>query len=81
MHAPLNHTPTGRTMNPHATRGKPAMTENDDHRIVSRDNPDGSRLIVSVRRDPETDAMTDDELINQWQQTINEHRDQQDRPA
>ncbi|KOV86084.1 MULTISPECIES: hypothetical protein [unclassified Streptomyces] len=46
------------------------MTENGDHRLVSRDYDDGSRYIAIVRRDPETDQLTDDQIITglkQWQ--------------
>ena len=40
------------------------MTENDDdHRIVSREFENGDRHIAVVRRTPETDQLSDDQII------------------
>lgn len=62
MYAPLTLVITGRTLNAHA-EGDPAMAENDDHRIVSRDDDNGTRHIAIVRRAPDTDHLTDNEII------------------
>ena len=40
------------------------MTESSDYRVVSCYDDDGdSRYIASVKRSPETDAMTDEQII------------------
>ncbi|MFE2384476.1 hypothetical protein [Streptomyces misionensis] len=39
------------------------MAENGDHRIVTRDSPDGSRYIAALQRTPETDQLSDDQVI------------------
>lgn len=39
------------------------MAENDDHRIVSREDADGTRHTALVRRSPETDQLSDGEII------------------
>jgi len=44
------------------------MPENDDHRLVSRETADGTRHIALVRRSPETDQLSDDQIIADLQQ-------------
>ncbi|SEC03265.1 hypothetical protein SAMN04490357_1010 [Streptomyces misionensis] len=44
------------------------MAENDDHRIVSRENPDGTRHIAALQRTPETDQLSDDQIITSLQE-------------
>ena len=39
------------------------MTGNDDHRLVSREDEDGTRYIAVVRRSPETDQLSDDQIL------------------
>ena len=53
------------------------MAESSDYRIASGYDGD-TRYIVSVKRSPETDAMTDDELITRFRQAIRENQEQQD---
>ena len=46
------------------------MADDKDFRIISRDSPDGSRVIAAVRDSGETDK-TDDEILDalsQWKQ-------------
>ncbi|MFF7130014.1 hypothetical protein [Streptomyces sp. NPDC008240] len=42
------------------------MTERDGHRLVEYETDEGSRIIMSFRRDPEIDAMTDEDLIREY---------------
>ncbi|WP_318205360.1 hypothetical protein [Streptomyces sp. SCL15-4] len=44
------------------------MAENDDYRTVIREDEDGTRHIAIVRRDPETDQLTDDQIITDLQE-------------
>lgn len=53
------------------------MAESSDFRTVSREDGD-TRYIVTVPRTPETDAMTDDELINRLIEVHQRHTPQQD---
>lgn len=50
------------------------MTENDDHRLVSREDEDGTRHIAALRRTPETDQLTDDQIITDLQQWRAKHQ-------
>ena len=54
------------------------MAENDDHRLVRREDENGTRFIVSVHRNPETDAMTDDELIDRFIELHRRHTQERD---
>ncbi|MGW5429981.1 hypothetical protein ACWET9_22625 [Streptomyces sp. NPDC004059] len=53
------------------------MTENDDHRLVSREDDDGTYQAAVVRRTPETDQLTDDEIIT----SLEQWRAKRDHPA
>ena len=39
-----------------------------EFRVIEYREPDDTRVIAALHRTPETDAMTDDELIAQWQE-------------
>ncbi|MFI5687861.1 hypothetical protein [Streptomyces sp. NPDC051636] len=54
------------------------MAESSEYRVASSDYNGDTRYIVSVKRTPETDAMTDEELIARFRQGIREHEEQQD---
>lgn len=53
------------------------MAENDDHRIVSRQDEDGTYHAAILRRSPETDQLSDDEIITGLEQW----RAKRDHPA
>lgn len=63
------------------------MTDNKTHRIVSHETKDGTRTIAVVHRTPETDQLTDDEIITQleeWKakrQRVDAPRDRWPMPA
>ncbi|MEU5596853.1 hypothetical protein [Streptomyces sp. NPDC020298] len=62
------------------------MAESDDtHRIVKYENDEGARIIMSIRRDPETDAMTDEDLIREYgtrlEADLRKHRNEKPGPA
>lgn len=52
------------------------MAENNDYRTVIREDDDGTRHIALVRRDPETDQLTDDQIIT----SLKEWRAKREQP-
>jgi hypothetical protein len=50
-------------MNTHPRGGKPAVAESSDYRVIEWWPNKDQRNIVALLRTPETDAMTDEELI------------------
>lgn len=44
------------------------MAENDDRRIVTHEDADGTRHTAVTRRTPETDQLTDDQIITSLQE-------------
>jgi hypothetical protein len=45
------------------------MTEHDDHRIVSREDDDGTRYTITVPHTPWNDQLSDDQIVssvNEW---------------
>lgn len=50
------------------------MTGNNDHRLVSHETPDGTRYIAVTRRTPETDQLSDDQIITDLQQWKAQHQ-------
>lgn len=59
------------------------MAESDKYRLVSRENPDGTRHIAIARRDPENDQLTDDQIITsllEWKAKRHQDRDRWPMP-
>jgi hypothetical protein len=44
------------------------MTENDDHRLVEREDEDGTYRAAILRRTPENDQLSDDQIITSLQE-------------
>jgi hypothetical protein len=56
------------------------MTEHDDHRIVSREDEDGTRHIAIVRRSPETDQLSDNDIITSLEEWRAKQPQQENAP-
>lgn len=45
-------------------------TDSDEYRVISWWPSEDERVIVSVKRTPETEAQSDEELIAQWEERM-----------
>jgi hypothetical protein len=56
------------------------MPEHDDHRLVSRETEDGNRHIAIVRRNPETDQLSDNDIITSLEEWRAKQPQQENAP-